>query len=274
MNNRNTVLFETVLEGSPRDLIKASELRRKMLYALSYKNNAYDDAYEYYKYLCGFLIPTNVTKKSVLFVWNDKTSSCWQFEKIHILSILSHWAHERAAESDTREAKHWIKRCIEHARDSLFTLNSYTWIDSDNAMLPMLHHRYHLAKLFLYTSDYFFNMYTFKEHVVPIRKSFQMLELASRVWANLEYVELDHRRALTLRHIALELGDDKAGERVGLLQKACELYQGNEELMNDLRLYQQQNDHVYYQPVTCAETIPLLSLEDSFQSVSNILAQS
>ena len=86
--------------------------------------------------------------------------------------------------------------------------------------------------------------------------------------------KLDHRRALTLRHIALELGDDKAGERVGLLQKACELYQGNEELMNDLRLYQQQNDHVYYQPVTCAETIPLLSLEDSFQSVSNILAQS
>lgn len=273
MNNRNTVLFETVLEGNSSDLISASELRRKVLYALSYKNNAYDDAHEYYKYLCGFMMPNIVTKKSVLFVWNGKTSSCWQFEKIHILSILSHWAQEKAVESDAKEAKHWIKRCIEHERDSLFTLNSYTWTDTDNAMLPMLHHRYHLAKLFLYASDYYFNMYSFKEHLVPIRKSYQMLELASRVWANLEYVELNHRKALTLRHIAIDMGEDKAGERVGLLKKACELYPGKEELMNDLKLYQQQNDHVYYQPVTVTEVIPLLSLEDSFQSVSNILGQ-
>ena len=100
--------MKTVLEGSPRDLIKASELRRKNAIRIVIQKTMLTMTHTiYYKYLCGFLIPNNVTKKKrIVLCGTTKTSSCWQFEKnTYLVNIISLGSRKEQRKSDTREAK-------------------------------------------------------------------------------------------------------------------------------------------------------------------------
>lgn len=271
MNSKHTILFETIVQGDTKNLIKASELRRKIMHGLSYTQNVYDECLEYLSLLSDFMKPKVTIKKPVLFIWNNKTSSCWQFEKLHILSLLSHWAHERAVSLEPKEAKEWFKKCVNHELDSLKCLNHYLWKDTSISIMPLMQERYHIAKAFIYASDYYYNMYSFKESYHPIKKSYQLLEVASKVWKNFDYKHLPEREALVLKQMAEQLGDDKCGEKVAIMQKAVDIC-SNEEIQKHYNLWKQQNDSVYYQKEVTDQTISLISLEDSFQCLSNIVS--
>ena len=271
MNSKHTILFETIVRGDTKELIEASELRRKIMHGLSYDKNVYDDCLSYLTLLNTFMKPKTLSKKPVLFVWNDTSSSCWQYEKIHILSLLSQWAHENATSKEPKEAKEWFAKCVDHEFESLKCLNHYLWKDTSVSVLPIMQERYHLAKAMVYASDYYFNMYSFKESYHPIKKSYELLEIASKIWKKLDYSNLDEREALLLRQMARKLDDDKCGQRVALMEKAIELY-SNEEITKDYNMWKQQNDSVYYQKEETNESISLISLEDSFQCLSNIVS--
>ena len=129
--------------------------------------------------------------------------------------------------------------------------------------------RYHLSMALIYASDYFFNIYTFKECLLPVKKSYQLLELASRLWKKNDYQQLNIRHALTLKHMAEEIEDDKCGEKVALMEQALKLH-NSEEIRKAHSLWSQQNESVYYDAVKTDKTISCLSVQDSFQNLSSI----
>ena len=112
-------------------------------------------------------------------------------------------------------------------------------------------------------------MYTFKPSTAPVKKSYQFLEIASRIWKNRPYEQLNKRKALCYKHMAEDLEDDNCGERVALMEEAIKFYDG-EEIQEKYNLWKQQNESVYYNQVSTEKTIPCLSLQDSLQSLCSI----
>jgi hypothetical protein len=268
--NTHDIYFERHVCYDGKKLIKASELRRKVVQALKTNKNAFDSCLEYYEVLCKMAIPETKLSKDILFVWNGYNSSCWQFEKLHIMQLLSHWAHDTGINLDPKEAKPWFSKAIYYEMHSLKLLNAYLWIDQSIRGLPILQYRYHLANALVYASDYYYNMYTFKEVLIPIKKSYQMIEMASRLWKKIDNTQSDVRHALTLKHMAEELTDDECGERVALMTQALALHDVK-ELQDMYNLWKQQNDSVYYNVEETERTISCLSFQDSFQTLLSII---
>ena len=269
----NSIYFERHVEYDNSKLIQASELRRKVVQAIDYNNNGYDNCERYYSLLCDIMKGPTKVKNSILFIWNDCNSSCWKFEQLHILDLLSHWAHDKAVEKDPKEAKIWFKNAVSKELEAVKILNTYLWKDPSVSQLRIMQQRYHLARAMIYASDYYFNMYTFKELLAPVKKSYQMMELASRLWKQMDggYDQLDTRHALCLKLTADELNDDRCGEKVALMEKALKMH-NTDEMRQSYNLWKQQNDSVYYNEVKTDVEITCLSLSDSFQillSISN-----
>jgi len=265
----NDIYFERHVCYDSKELIKASEHRRKVVQALKTNKNAYDAGLRYYELLCKIAVPETSLKKDLLFIWNGHNSSCWKFEKLHIMQVLAHWAHDTGIELCPKEAKPWFSKSIHYEMQSLKLLNAYMWVDPSISSLPILQHRYHLANALVYASDYYYNMYSFKEMLAPVKKSYQLIELASRLWKNIDQSQLNVRKALTLKHIAEELTDDECGERVALMKQAVALHDVKE--LNDMyKLWKEQNDSVYYNVEETDKTISCLSVQDSFQTLSSI----
>tara|TARA_B110000008_G_scaffold67969_1_gene68705 strand:- start:4019 stop:4831 length:813 start_codon:yes stop_codon:yes gene_type:complete len=263
------IFFERHVNFNNRQLIKASELRRKIAQGVQHNENMYSKADEYYKLLSKIAVPTTTTKHPLLFVWNGKSSSCWNFEKLHILTLMSKWAHDNGVSKEPKEAKKWFSTAVKHELQAILALNNYVWKDPDISMLHILQYRYHLAKALQFASDYYYNMYTFKQVLSPIRMSYQLMEIASRTWKKLEYSQLNRRYALTLKHLAESLADDDCGQKVALLEQALELDK-SEEIQTTFDKFKDDNDSVYYKDVKTELTISCLSLEDSFQSLLSI----
>ena len=267
--NTNDIYFERHVCYDGKRLIKASELRRKVVQAIKTNKNAFDPCLEYYKLLCKIAVPETKLKKDLLFVWNGNNSSCWKFEKLHIMHLLANWAQDKGIDLSPKEAKPWFSKAIYYEIQSLKVLNAYIWIDQSIRNLSILQDRYHLANALVYASDYYYNMYTFKNMLAPIKKSYQMIELASRLWKKTDQTQLNARKALTLKHIAEELTDDECGERVALMRQAVELHDVKE--LNDMyKLWKEQNDSVYYNVEETDKTISCLSVQDSFQILLSI----
>lgn len=268
MNTRD-IYFERHVLYDGKKLIKASELRRKVVQALKTNKTAFEPCLEYYNLLCKIAVPETKLKKDILFVWNGHNSSCWKFEKLHIMHLLANWAHDTGIDLSPKEAKPWFSKAIYYELQTIKVLNSYIWIDQNIRCLPILQDRYHLANALVYASDYYYNMYTFKEMLAPIKKSYQFIELASRLWKKIDKSQLNVRKALTLKHIAEELTDDECGERVALMKQAVELHDVKE--LHDLyKLWKEQNDSVYYNVEETDKTISCLSVQDSFQILLSI----
>ena len=241
--NTSDIYFERHVEYDSKKLIHLSELRRKVVQSVNHSKNGYSSCLEYINLLDEIMKHDTKLTNNILFIWNGHNSSCWKFEKIHILQLLSHWAHDIAVNNPPKEAKEWFSKSVSHEIESIKTLNTYSWRDSTVAQLPIMQDRYHLAKVLIYASDYFFNMYTFKEILLPHKRSYQLIELANRLWKRLDYDQLNVRHALTLKHVAEELDDDKCGERVALMEQALQLHE-NTALREAHNLWKQQNDGV------------------------------
>lgn len=267
--NTNTVYFERHVKSDSRKLIRASELRRKLVQSAVHGKNGYDTCYKYYQLLNDIMRTDTRLKSPILFEWNGYNSTCWKFEKLHILQMLSRWSHEIAVDKNPKEAKDWFSKAVFFETQMVKCLNGYQWVDPSISLLPIMNQRFHLSNAFLYASDYYFNMYNFKASLAPVKKSYQMLEIASRVWKKREYDQLNRRKALCLKHMAEELEDDKCGERVALMEEAMQLCE-DDEIKEKYELWKQQNESVYYNQVSTDKTISCLSLQDSIQSLCSI----
>lgn len=263
------IYFERHIEYNNKKLIRMSELRRKVVQAIQLNTNAYKHCLDYYCHLDDIMKTSAKLNNAILFVWNKNNSSCWKFEKMHILKLLSHWAHDIAVDKPPKEAKPWFSKAVGFEVEAIKTLLTYSWRDSSISGLPIMQDRYHLSMALIYASDYFFNMYTFKESYLPVKKSYQLLELASRLWKKNDYDQLNIRHALTLKHMAEDLEDDNCGEKVALMEQALKLHE-TESIRKAYNLWSQQNDSVYYNEVKTDKTISFLSLPDSFQNLSSI----
>ncbi len=263
------IYFERHVDYDSKKLIRMSELRRKVVQAIQLNKNDYDHCIKYYNMLCDIMKIDTKINNDILFMWNNNNSSCWKFEKIHILKLLSQWAHDTAVNKPPKEAKEWFSKAVNLELDAIKTLKTYSWRDGTIAGLPIMQDRYHIAMALTYASDYYFNMYTFKEVLLPVKKSYQLMELAYRLWKKNDYEQLNIRHAITLKHMAEELEDDQCGERVALMERALELHE-SEELRKAYTLWFQQNESVYYNEVKTDKTISCLSLQDSFQNLSSI----
>ena len=264
------VFFERHVNFNNKQLILASELRRKVTQGLQHNENMYSKAEEYFNLLDKIASHDTTLKHPILFVWNGKSSSCWNFEKLHILSLLSTWAHDKGVRVEPKETKKWFSKSVQYEMQSILALHTYQWKDADVSILPILQHRYHLAKALLYASDYYYNMYTFKQVLLPIKMSYQLMEIATRIWKKLEYSQLNRRHALTLKHTAETLSDDDCGQKVALMEHAFELEQ-SDDIKATFDKFKDDNDSVYYKDVKSDITISCLSLEDSFQTLLNII---
>jgi len=263
------IYFERYVDHNSKNLIRMSELRRKVVQAIELDKNAYNQCMEYYSHLDDLMKTDCKLNSAILFVWNNNNSSCWKFEKMHILKLLSHWAHDTATDKPPKEAKGWFSKAVGFEIEAIKTLRTYSWRDSSIAGLPIMQDRYHLSMALIYASDYFFNMYTFKESYLPVKKSYQAIEMASRLWKNNDYDQLNIRHALTLKHMAEDLEDDNCGEKVALMEQALKLHE-SESLRKAYSLWSQQNESVYYNEVKTDKTISYLSLQDSFQTLLSI----
>lgn len=263
------IYFERYVDHDSKKLIRMSELRRKVVQSLELNKNGYEHCIEYYTLLDNIMSSNAKLNSAILFVWNNNNSSCWKFEKLHILKLLSHWSHDLAVDKPPKEAKDWFSKAVGFEIESIKTLRTYSWRDSSISGLPIMQDRYHLSMALIYASDYFFNIYTFKECLLPVKKSYQLLELASRLWKKNDYEQLNIRHALALKHMAEELEDDKCGEKVALMEQALKLH-NSEEIRKAHSLWSQQNESVYYDAVKTDKTISCLSVQDSFQNLSSI----
>ena len=263
------IYFERHVDGDTVPLIKASESRRKML-----QNETWEHGVEYYNRLKTIIKENNPLHETPLFIWGEHCSSCWKFEQLHVLSRLAKWSWELAKEKQPIEAKTYYQSAVSYCIQSIEILDGYKWIDSDIVSVQIMQLRYQLATALTYASEYYYNMYTFKENLPAIKKSYQMLELAKALWKKdlPIYDTIDMKKALCLHQLAHTLDDDKCGERVALLQIANELH-SNEKILQDMNLWKQQNDSVYFNKVETDQSISLISLEDSFQNLLQISSQ-
>lgn len=263
------IYFEKYLDYDSKKLIEASELRRKVLQSIQHGNNGFVNCLKYYTLLCEFMHRDTKMKSNILFIWNDNNSTCFQFEKLHVLELLSHWAHDLAIDKGPKEAKQWFSKAVSYELEAINTIRVYNWMDPSNTILPIMQDRYHLAKALIYASDFYFNMYTFKEVLFPVKKSYQLIELASRIWKKMDYEQMKVRHALTLKHMAEGLQDEQCGERVALMETALQLYE-NEELKKIYNLWRQQNESVYYNTVETKLGITCLSLKESLPNLLTV----
>jgi len=271
MNNTHPIYFERILEGDNTQLIKASELRRKVSQSIEYKNNGYDTCLQYYAELQNIMNSNVKCKEQPLFIWGDHSTTCWLYEQLNILTLLSHWSIEKAVDNTPKDAKDWYLKSVRYEMDALTILKKYLWKDSSISNLPIMQDRFHLGKAILYASDYYYNMYNFKECLEPIRRSYQLTELASHVWKGLTIDDkLKTRKALALRQLAHRLTDDDCGQRVALMEEANELLPSDINISNDLKRWRGQNDSVYYHVVETDKTINVVSLHDFFQILSTM----
>ena len=271
MKNTSPIFFERILKGDNTKLIKASELRRKVSQSIEYNNNGYDHCAEYYEELKKIIDSNAECIEQPLFTWGDESTTCWLFEQINILRLLSHWSIEKTKQLEPKEAKQWYLKAVNYEMESLSILKKYLWKDSIISNLPIMQDRFHLSRAILYAGDYYHNMYKFKECLEPIKRAYQLTELASHTWKGLIVDDqMKSRKALTLRQMAHKLTDDDCGERVALMEEAHTLLPNDINIVNDLKLWKDQNESVYYDKVETDKQITFLSLHEFFRILSTM----
>lgn len=271
MMNTVPIYFERILKGDNTSLIKASELRRKVSQAIEYKTNGYDTCLNYYAELKNIINSNLECVEQPLFIWGEHSTTCWLYEQLNILTLLSQWSIEKTKDTTPKEAKDWYLKAVRYEMDAMRILKKYLWKDSSISPLPIMQDRFHLSKAILYASDYYYNMYKFKECLAPIKRSYQLTEMASYVWKGLVLDDkLKPRKALALRQIAHSLTDDECGQRVALMEEANDLLPTDVNISNDLKLWTGQNESVYYNKVETDKSINVLSLHDFFQILSTM----
>lgn len=268
--------YEKLIESdkiSNKELIKLSELRRKVLL----KGVEISTIESYYTHFLQISKKLRYNRVQLLkhptFTWNGYTSSNWLFEKLNIENLMSSTYLNQVTElEDVKEKNRAYVNAIKYTKSALETLHSNLFVENDNMIYEVSNKRFQLSKLFNICSDRFYNAYTFKANKTAIVKAYQFKELSNAIWKQVDVNEvLTKYKAKALLQMAMQLEDDQCGERVALLQSVILNNACPEDVANQHKLWNDQNNQVYYQAVQTEIELHPISLQEAFHTLQETL---
>lgn len=256
------IYFEKLVEDSKipnKTLITLSELRRKDFSVI-------DNVLSYYNHFLPVHQDILYKRISMIthpkFVWNETTSTNWNFEKVHLEHLLSELYFENAKEEkDEKQTFKLCKQSTDFRNKALQTLQGLGWVSSHIRLLPILNERFHLHKLFDALALKYYTMYKYKKNGSSIRLAYQLHEISRRLWGGriLDYKYM----AESLNFLANEMEDDRIGERIALLNKVIGKPGVPAEVVANHQTWMTQNDQVFFKPIKTDVQLETISLLDA-----------
>jgi len=263
----NTIYFEKMLEDekiSNKTLIALSEARRRDFSKIV--------NVEHYKELFN-AVARDVKYKRIpimthpVFEWNNVTSTNWNFERLQVENLLVElYTNKMRNTADPKEAVKLCDIALKHRLDTAWSLETFGWAPSELRSTSIMNVRYHLSELFKTAAMKYYSMFTFKENKTAIKYAYQLDEIGSRLWGG-ELKDFKYM-SLALRSMAMDIPDDQIGERIALLNKVKGKPGVPGTIDADLIAWAEQNNRVYFTPVSTEKKLPVLSLEEAFNIVT------
>lgn len=271
--------YEKLIESDKienKDLIKLSELRRKVCLD-NRKIDVVEEYYDKFKQVAKKVRYNRIPLiKHPSFEWNGFTSSNWAFERVNIEHLLVQMTLDDAYSTDDVKTKNkYYLQAMKHSHACIQTVLSNLFTDSENRLYKVMNIRYHLSNLFSIAADRFHNAHTYKNNIIAVKKAYQLKELSSIVWKSADSKKiLTQYKANALLEIATRMEDDKCGEKVALLQTVIYEDECPENVINQHKLWDDQNNQVYFQPVHTDVELKTITLEEAFHTLQESLVSS
>jgi hypothetical protein len=279
------ILFEKVISisnVSNDDLIQCSEKRRSFMNAIYFGNDIYKYGVDYYNHFNDILpkLRTSTLNHQPLFQWNNKGSSCWLFEKVHLENQLMLETWKMAIQSDSaKETRSTMKECIQYGIRALDTLNQYTWEDTSILSMETLQDRYYLYHICKAGSQYYKAMNEFsvstkgESNAKCTRLAYEFMDTATLLWKSDVYDKQENTilKSKYLLQLANNMDMDACGEKCGLLKSIMNEKNVPKQVKDQYDIWKQQNDQVYFQEEKTTKTIDFSPLTDLFQNLRGIV---
>ena len=274
------VFYERIISNSPHTefLIKTSEDRRRLHANMKTNTNVFEAAEEYeknFERLCSLLKACNtVVDEQPLFTWNDIHSSNWYFEHIHILDVYYNACIKYNGSLKEKAAKY--KRGVSICNKAIVLNNRYKWKDEINIQEKLFISRYWLSRMAFSAGKYYEAMYDYSEQEnkpVPlsIERAYQFVELSNKIWQdNTDNIE----KKLKARYsysLALNMSDDKCGERLALLKPVVDNKDTPQIIIDQYNTWLKQNSSVYFQDIDTNIQLNHSSVANFLQVISSLL---
>lgn len=268
-----SLYYEQCVVNSPKvttkELIKLSEHQRAFNKTPTLKSS--QTYLEKYKKLLHTVRYRRVKLKShPTFTYKSVKSANWTVELLRIATTYRDLLLEEADKiEDLKEKNRTLLQALQVSNDCSRYSTSILF-DTDRVQtLKELNPQYHLSRTLSIAADRFFNMNTFRNNCLAIKRAFQLKELSYLLWKNEGDIEdIIKYKALALLSMTSKMEQDDCGQKIALLEGIVTKDTCPEEVKTEYEKLIQQNQSVYYTPVTTDKTLETISLEEAFHILS------
>lgn len=278
------ILFEKLIQdGSIKNsvLIRVSQHRRSLFQSILHNRDLYNCGKDYYESY------TNLTEemkqedsrliKQPLFQWNNHGSTSWLYEKLNVEHVVADACFKKALKLESlKDRRNMLQEAIKYGKKCFGTLNEYHWEDTSLKYLPIFQERYHLCHIYKYASYYYKTVNDFSEKEkgessgIAVKRAWEYMDVACNIWDAPEVVDdLFILKCKCLHQLASQLTDDLCGEKVALLKPVQNNKLTPVDVVNQYKLWKQQNDQVYFGKEETDKTLTSVSLMDLFHTLPN-----
>lgn len=268
-----SLYYEQCVANSPKvstkELIKLSEYQRAFN-----KKPTLQSAETYlqkYKKLIHAVRYRRVQLKAhPTFHYKSVKSANWTVELLRVATTYRDLLLEKADKTeDLKEKNRTLLQALEVSNDCSRYSTSVLFDTDRVKTLKELNPQYHLSRTLSIAADRFFNMNTYRNNCLAIKRAFQLKELSYLLWKNEGYIEdVIKYKALALLSMTRQMNDDDCGQKIALLEGIVTKDPCPEEVKTEYEKLMQQNLSVYYTPVTTDKTLETISLEEAFRILS------
>tara|TARA_B100000902_G_scaffold220954_1_gene209838 strand:+ start:6138 stop:6974 length:837 start_codon:yes stop_codon:yes gene_type:complete len=209
-------------------------------------------------------------KSHPTFTYKSVKSANWTVELLRIATTYRDLLLEKADETeDLKEKNRMLLQALQVSNDCSRYSTSILFDTDRVKTLKELNPQYHLSRTLSIAADRFFNMNTYKNNGLAIKRAFQLKELSYLLWKNEGDIEdVIKYKALALLSMTSKMQDDDCGQKIALLEGIVTKDACPEEVKTEYEKLMQQNRSVYYTPVTTDKTLETISLEEAFHILS------
>ena len=209
-------------------------------------------------------------KSHPTFTYKSVKSANWTVELLRIATTYRDLLLEKADETeDLKEKNRMLLQALQVSNDCSRYSTSILFDTDRVKTLKELNPQYHLSRTLSIAADRFFNMNTYKNNGLAIKRAFQLKELSYLLWKNEGDIEdVIKYKALALLSMTSKMQDDDCGQKIALLEGIVTKDACPEQVKTEYEKLMQQNQSVYYTPVTTDKTLETISLEEAFHILS------
>jgi len=252
-----------------KSLIQLSELQRafnKKQTLESSKN--YLNALQ--KLVCTVRYRRIPLKQHPTFTFGNIKSTNWTMELIRVSSTYKNMLKQAAkGQDDLKDKNRTLLQALQLSNDCSRYAESIAFDTESNRSYKQLNPQYHLSQTMGIAADRFFNINSFRDNALAIKRAFQLKELSFLLWKNDEDIEdVIKYKAKALLAMAMSLEDDECGQKIALLEGIVTKDPCPEEVKSEYEKWKQQNESVYYKPVTTDLKLDVIDLEEAFRILS------